>query len=160
MRYSGSVRVAILPDLAVSGISHYFQGLLGLVTKKIDIGMFWNILGPWQTKQRFDAVRGILDERSCRLVAAAEGVAIGRGGVSVVSRASGVSRQVIRHGVAELSEAGVHPPGRVRYADGGRKTTILQDDSLLRDLESLVEPSTPGDPTHAEFMTPDTTQAW
>jgi transposase len=96
--------------------------------------------------QRFDAVRGILDERSRRLVAAAESVAIGRGGVSVVSRATGVSRQVIRQGVAELSEAGIHPPGRVRRAGGGRKTTVSQDASLLRDLESLVEPSARGDP--------------
>ena len=61
--------------------------------------------------QRFEAVRGALDERSRRLVAAAESVVIGRGGVSVVSRATGVSRQVIRQGVAELSEALVHPPG-------------------------------------------------
>jgi hypothetical protein len=29
---------------------------------------------------------------------------------------------------------------------GGRKTTVSQDASLLRDLESLVEPSTRGDP--------------
>jgi hypothetical protein len=28
MRYSGSVRVAILPHLAVSRISHYYHGLL------------------------------------------------------------------------------------------------------------------------------------
>jgi transposase len=57
-----------------------------------------------------------------------------------------MSRQVIRQGVAELSEAGVHPPGRVRRAGGGRKRTITRDDSLLRDLELLVEPTTRGDP--------------
>lgn len=96
--------------------------------------------------QRFGAVSRILDERSRRLVAAAESVAIGRGGVSAVSRATGVSRQVIRQGVAELKEAGVHPPGRIRRTGGGRKTTVSQDSSLLCDLESLVEPSTRGDP--------------
>lgn len=95
---------------------------------------------------RFDTIRGVLDERSRRLVAAAESVAMGWGGISAVSRATGVSRQVIRQGVAELSESGVPPAGRVRRAGGGRKTTVSQDTSLLRDLELLVEPSTRGDP--------------
>ena len=63
-----------------------------------------------------------------------------------MSRATGISRQVIRQGVAELEEALVPPPGRVRRSGGGRKTTVSQDASLLRDLESLVEPSTRGDP--------------
>jgi hypothetical protein len=96
--------------------------------------------------RRFKAVGGILDERSRRLVAAAESAALGRGGVSAVSRATGISRQVIRQGMAELSEAAVHPPGRVRRAGGGRKKTVAQDPSLLRDLELLVEPVTRGDP--------------
>src|SRR5271156_3633419 len=71
--------------------------------------------------RRFKAVGGILDERSRRLVAAAESAALGRGGVSAVSRATGISRQVIRQGIAELGEAAVHPPGRVRRVGGGRK---------------------------------------
>ena len=96
--------------------------------------------------RRFAAVRRILDERSRRLVAAAESAAIGRGGVSAVSRATGISRQVIRQGMAELSESGVHPPGRVRRPGGGRKRSVAQDPSLLRDLEQLVEPVTRGDP--------------
>jgi hypothetical protein len=95
---------------------------------------------------RFEAGRGALDERSRRLVAAAESAAIGRGGVSAVSRATGLSRQVIRQGMAELSEAAVHPPGRVRRPGGGRKKTVEQDPSLLSDLEQLVEPVTRGDP--------------
>lgn len=68
------------------------------------------------------------------------------GGVSAVSRATGVSRQVIRQGMAALSEAAVPPPGRVRRSGGGRKKTVAQDPSLLRDLEQLVEPLTRGDP--------------
>jgi len=96
--------------------------------------------------QRFAAVRGILDERSRRLVAAAESATIGRGGVSAVSRATGMSRQVIRQGMAELSEVGTRPPGRIRRPGGGRKRAVVQDPSLLRDLERLVEPVTRGDP--------------
>jgi hypothetical protein len=48
--------------------------------------------------------------------------------------------------MAELSEAAVHPPGRIRRPGGGRKKTVDQDPSLLRDLEQLVEPVTRGDP--------------
>ena len=96
--------------------------------------------------RRFAAVRGSLDERSRRLVAAAESAAIGRGGVSAVSRATGMSRQVIRQGMAELSAVGVQPAGRIRRPGGGRKKTVAQDPSLLRDLERLVEPVTRGDP--------------
>jgi transposase len=95
---------------------------------------------------RFTAVRGNLDERCRRLVAAAESLAIGRGGVSAVSRATGMSRQVIRQGVTELSEATVHQSGRVRRPGGGRKKAVDQDPSLLQDLERLVEPVTRGDP--------------
>jgi hypothetical protein len=96
--------------------------------------------------QRFAALREVLDERSRRLVAAAESAAIGRGGASAVARATGMSRQVIRHGMTELTEVGVHPPGRIRRPGGGRKRAVAQDPSLLRDLEGLVEPVTRGDP--------------
>jgi transposase len=96
--------------------------------------------------QRFAAVRAVLDERSRRLVVGAECAAIGRGGVSAVARATGMSRQVVRQGMAELSLAGVHSPGRVRRPGGGRKKSVVRDPSLLRDLERLVEPVTRGDP--------------
>jgi transposase len=112
--------------------------------------MVWRILGEMidltGIALRFKTVGRVLDERSRRLVAAAESKALGRGGVSAVSRATGISRQVIRQGMAELSEVAVHPPGRVRRAGGGRKKTVTQDPSLLRDLELLVEPVTRGDP--------------
>ena len=112
--------------------------------------MFWRIregmIDLTGIALRFEAVRGILDERSRRLVAAAESAAIGRGGASAVCRATGMSRQVIRQGMAELRQAGIHPPGRVRRPGGGRKKTVAQDPSLVRDLEGLVEPVTRGAP--------------
>lgn len=57
--------------------------------------MFWRILEVMidvsGILRRFKAVGGILDERSRRLVAAAESAPLGRGGVSAVSRATGIS---------------------------------------------------------------------
>lgn len=100
--------------------------------------------------QRFMAVRDALDERSRRLVAAAESLALGRGGISAVSRATGVARQVIVRGMGELRESSARAPQRpavpVRRPGGGRKKVITQDPGLLRDLEDLVEPVTRGDP--------------
>ena len=52
--------------------------------------------------RRFMALRDILDERSRRLVAAAECLAIGRGGIAAVTRATGMAGQVIRRGMDEL----------------------------------------------------------
>ncbi len=95
---------------------------------------------------RFGAVREVLDERSRRLVVAAESLALGGGGISAVSRATGVSRQVIRQGMKELKQPAVRPAGRIRRPGGGRKRTVTQDVTLKRDLERLVEPTTRGDP--------------
>jgi len=98
---------------------------------------------------RFMSVRDALDERSRRLVAAAESLAIGRGGIAAVSRATGMACQVIRKGRSELETAAGPPTprsGRIRRPGGGRKRTASIDPTLLRDLEGLVDPTTRGDP--------------
>ncbi len=60
-------------------------------------------------RQKFQALEWVLDERLRRLVAAAEAEAIGYGGPSMVSRATGVSRRGIRIGAEELKEKLVNP---------------------------------------------------
>lgn len=97
-------------------------------------------------KKRFSALRKFLDERSRRLLAGAESLALGRGGISTVSRATGLSRPVIRQGVAELKARKVTLMGRVRRPGGGRKRISERDPSVVTDLEKLVEPVTRGDP--------------
>src|SRR5258708_1250696 len=59
-------------------------------------------------RQRFTALEPVLDEKSRRLLVAAESNAWGLGGISVVCKATGVSRQVIRQGLRELEEAPTH----------------------------------------------------
>src|SRR5260370_594146 len=51
---------------------------------------------------RFARVAQTLDERARRAVAASEAVAIGWGGITGVSRATGLSRTVIQLGSTEL----------------------------------------------------------
>ena len=71
---------------------------------------------------------------------AAESMSLGHGGISLVSRATGVSRPVIRQGVAELKRGQRLTVGRVRRPGGGRKRIVANDPAVLADLERLVEP--------------------
>ncbi len=97
-------------------------------------------------KRRFEQVAGKLNERARRLVAASEAMALGWGGISAVSRATGLSRKAISHGIQELQEEDGVAEGRIRRIGGGRKKTVSKDASLQEDLERLVEPVTRGDP--------------
>jgi len=95
---------------------------------------------------RYEALKPVLDERSRRLVVAAESRAIGKGGISSVSKATGISRPVIRQGIAELKDPASLAPGRIRREGGGRKKAVDKDASLKSDLERLLESTTRGDP--------------
>src|SRR5215469_9790266 len=95
---------------------------------------------------KFESILPHLDERQRRLLLAAEARSIGHGGISLVSRASGISRVTITAGVAEL-EAGVDPtPGRTRRPGGGRKSVAEAAPEVVEALDALVEPETRGDP--------------
>jgi transposase len=102
-----------------------------------------------EIKLRFSRLEASLDERMRRLWAAAESAAHGRGGMSLVARASGISRRAIAVGLAELMKEPdrsqqAHRP--VRQKGGGRKKAALKDPNLLLDLERLLDPVTRGDP--------------
>lgn len=97
-------------------------------------------------KSRFTNLQPFLDERLRRVYAAAEAEAIGHGGVSVVSRATGVSRRAIAVGKKDLKNPKPMQKTRIRKKGGGRKRATDKDHSLKADLEGLVEPVTRGDP--------------
>ncbi len=95
-------------------------------------------------RERFSAVAPFLDERGRRLVAAAEAFAAGYGGIAAVAMATGIAPSTIGRGLKEL--AWEEPSERIRRPGAGRKTAISKDPTLLQDLETLVEPTTRGDP--------------
>ena len=99
---------------------------------------------------RFNKLAWTLDERMKRLFAAAEASALGRGGITKVAQATGVSRRAIHVGLQELSdlkEPVENPPKRrIRKEGAGRKSVIQTDVGLMSALEKLVEPMTRGDP--------------
>jgi hypothetical protein len=97
-------------------------------------------------RRRYQGLSKALDERGRRLFAAVEARAYGHGGVSVVSRITGIARSTIVRGVREIQEKVQVGSGRIRQVGGGRKAKCVEDRTLLPDLERLVEPDTRGDP--------------
>ena len=101
---------------------------------------------------KYQALSGRLDEAALRLWAAAEARSLGRGGISAVAKAVGMSRTTIHAGLAELQAPAPtavpmgHGRQRVRAAGGGRKRLAHKDASLLSALDALVEPTSRGDP--------------
>jgi transposase len=99
-----------------------------------------------EIKQRYERIAGDLTERTRRLFAGNEALSLGRGGISAVARATGLSRQMISDGIQELQGGERAQEGRVRRRGGGRKSNVSKDPKLYEDLEQLVEPVTRGDP--------------
>jgi len=106
-------------------------------------------------KQKYDVLKGYLDERALRICAAADAKAMGHGGVTFVAKASGLSRTTIYAGKRDLEEGlaedaqSAPRQERVRSPGGGRKRLTDKDMTLLQDLEKLVAPVTRGDPESA-----------
>jgi hypothetical protein len=91
-----------------------------------------------------------MDERMRRQWAAAEASALGWGGVTTVSAATGLARNTITTGVRELEHRQAHPDAavgvRLRRVGGGRKPLTEIDPGLLQALDTLVDPVTRGHP--------------
>lgn len=97
---------------------------------------------------KFAAIAPHLDERQRRLWLGVEARALGRGGVSAVARATGVSRTTVSKALGELSEPALElaSTGRVRRPGAGRPPLTRTDPGLLAALSALVDPATRGDP--------------
>ena len=96
--------------------------------------------------EKYTAVSPVLDERGRRLWAAAESRAIGYGGDSVVSSATGLARETIRKGRREIEAETALSAGRIRRPGAGRPSLPDTQPGLVHALEQLVDPLTRGDP--------------
>jgi hypothetical protein len=96
-------------------------------------------------RERFSSVERDLNERSRRLLAAAEAKTAGYGGISAAHQATGMARSTIGRGLKDLADPG-SLSGEVRRAGGGCPSLTEKDPTLLEDLRQLVEPATMGDP--------------
>jgi Rhodopirellula transposase DDE domain len=103
-------------------------------------------------REKYEALAPLLHEKARRCWAAAEAIALGRGGISLVATATKLSRPTIRRGIAELRVGDTEPDvdraacPRVRRPGGGRRTLSATDGTLIRDLKRLLDPGTRGDP--------------
>jgi hypothetical protein len=99
-------------------------------------------------RTKYRALAPGLTERSRRLWAASESMALGHGGIALIERATGISRSTISRGIREVKSGAneAFGPERTRRPGGGRKRAADKDVTLVADLESLVEPTTSGDP--------------
>jgi hypothetical protein len=76
---------------------------------------------------------------------------LGWGGVSAVSKATGLTRKTIHAGLRELEADTAEPgadlgPDRIRRPGAGRKPVTQKQPTLLPSLDALVEPTARGDP--------------
>lgn len=83
---------------------------------------------------------GAMDERQRRLWAGQEAQALGYGGIAIIARATGLARNTIRRGLAELPASGPSSSDRVRRPGAGRKATTSLAPGLGMALEELLEP--------------------
>lgn len=112
---------------------------------------------------KFGRLSSMMNEKLKRRWAACEALAIGRGGISEVAQATGMSRTTIRKGIFEIE---CNYPKlmqsvdaqRVRASGGGRQPLAETDKTLTSDLEKLISPSTRGEPTSALLWTSKSTR--
>lgn len=102
-------------------------------------------------KSKYEALLSIMNERMKRRWAATEAQALGYGGISIVSKATGLSRTTITSGIQESKEAldgkqSSSNEQRIRRHGGGRKSITQDDPAVHISLEDLVDPITRGDP--------------
>ena len=112
---------------------------------------------------KFHRLSSMMNEKLKRRWAACEALAVGRGGISAVALATGMSRTTIRKGVEEIESefpqlTRTIESNRIRQPGGGRLTLANTDATLQADLQRLVESNTLGMPTSALIWTSKSTR--
>src|SRR5258708_4662168 len=98
-------------------------------------------------RSKFIALAAELDERGCRRWAAVEARSLGRGGITTVAAAIGMSDRTIRTGLKELNDPDPLPSHRQRRVGGGRKSHRIEQPGLVAALDRMIDPTTRGTPT-------------
>jgi hypothetical protein len=102
-----------------------------------------------EAERQWLRVLGTLNEAQARLFIAQKAADLGRGGISRLSKLTGMSRPTIHKGVAELrGKAAIvaSEAGRIRRPGAGRKPVEEVNPQLRRELKRILEETTAGDP--------------
>ena len=101
-------------------------------------------------QDKYELLWPYLNEKTRRIWAAIEAQSLGWGGITLVAKATGLSRTTIHGGMDNLCKSDGTTRSdysdRIREFGGGRKLLEEKDPTLLTDLELLIEPATLGDP--------------
>ena len=117
---------------------------------------------PTRKESRWLRVLSTLNEYQARLYVADRAMDQGRGGITRLSKLTGMSRTTITKAVAELGRRGTLAEatgGRIREAGGGRREVEETDPGLRAQLGKILEETTAGDPMSALRWTNKSTQA-
>src|SRR5881628_1283916 len=113
-------------------------------------------------QDKYDTLSPLMNERLRRRWAGCEALALGRGGISAVARATGLSPNTIKRGMREIETEmpglAASLPARQRQPGGGRRRLADHDRTLIRDLKRLLEPVTRGDPMSPLLWTSKSTR--
>lgn len=96
--------------------------------------------------KKYIQIKSVLNERALRIWCATEADCLGRGGVTLVHKATGKSRVTIARGVRELYAEEQLAQNKQRKKGGGRKKLVAKDPAILESLNKLLVPATRGDP--------------
>lgn len=89
----------------------------------------------------------IFNEKQKRLFLAYEAKSLGYGGVSKISKLSGISRPTISQGIKELdNDSFIDDQERIRNKGGGPKAIHRENQKIIKKITKIVEPATTGDP--------------
>ena len=100
-------------------------------------------------ESKINTMMPLLNEKQKRIYLASEAMAIGRGGVTEVSRISGISRSVITAGIKDINDGNAEflsADAPIRRKGAGRKPITETQPGITEALEKLVCDSTFGDP--------------
>ena len=95
--------------------------------------------------KKYNAISFCLNEKGKRIWAAVEARAYGRGGVTLICKATRLSTATLYRGFQDLDNKSLDTT-RVRAEGGGRKKATTKQVGLLKALDGLVDPTSRGDP--------------
>ena len=97
-------------------------------------------------REKYASISGELNERTRRIWAASEANAIGHGGITMIHKATGISKSTIHIGKKEISQGLSETLSGIRKKGGGRKSMESQNDELLKEIEAIADIDSIGNP--------------
>ncbi len=97
-------------------------------------------------RRQYATVAPVFNEKAKRFWAGATALELGYGGITAVSRITGLAPNTVRAGIRDVQDPEVEASPRIRRPGAGSKTIVQNDPTLVPALLALVAPATRGDP--------------